>query len=262
MDNSFKNILVSTRDGVATVTINRPDKLNTLSRETLHELREATQVILEAGDVRTAIVTGVGEKAFCAGADVSELSKLDVSGAKAFAELGQGIFSMIESGGKPFIGALNGYAFGGGCELALACGIRIASENAKLAQSEIKLGIITGFGGSQRLTRIVGKARALELCLLGDAIDATTAREWGLVARVVPPARLMEEANAIASKLASYSPIAMKYTLEAIHRAAEAPLDEGLTYEASLFGLCFATEDMKEGTSAFLQKRKPNFRGK
>lgn len=262
MAHPFKNLLYSARDGVATITINRPDKLNTLSRETLLELREATEVILEADDIRAAIITGAGEKAFSAGADVSELAKLDASGAKAFAELGQGIFSMIENGGKPFLGALNGYAFGGGCELALACGIRIASENAKLAQSEIKLGIITGFGGSQRLTRIVGKARALELCLLGDPIDATTAREWGLVARVVPPPRLMEEANAIASRLAAYSPIAMKYTLEALHHGAEAPLNEGLAYEANLFGLCFATEDMKEGTTAFLQKRKPDFKGR
>jgi enoyl-CoA hydratase len=262
MTHPFKNILFSKRDGIGTVTINRLDKLNTLSRETLHELREAVQAILEADDIRVGIVTGAGEKSFSAGADVSELAQLDASGAKAFAEFGQRIFSMIEDGGKPFIGAVNGYAFGGGCELALACAIRIASENAKLAQSEIKLGIITGFGASQRLTRIVGKARALELCLLGDPIDAATAREWGLVARVVPPARLLEEANAIASRLAAYSPLAMKYTLETINRAAEAPLNEGLAHEANLFGLCFATEDMKEGTSAFFQKRKPNFRGK
>lgn len=257
----FKNILFSTRDGVATVTINRPDKLNTLSKETLQELQEATRAILGANDIRTAVISGAGEKAFSAGADVSELAQLDASGGKAFAELGQGIFSLIENGGKPFIAAVNGYAFGGGCELALACAMRVASENARLAQSEIKLAIITGFGGSQRLTRIVGKARALELCLLGEPIDARTAHQWGLLAKVVPLSRLMDEAHAVASKLASYSPLAMKYTLEAINRAAEVPLSEGLVHEANLFGLCFATEDMKEGTSAFLQKRKPEFKG-
>lgn len=262
MAHGFENLLYSARDGVATITINRPDKLNTLSRETLGELGNAVQTVLETSDLRAAVITGAGDKAFCAGADVSELALLDASGARAFAELGQGIFSMIESGGKPFIAAINGYAFGGGCELALACAIRIGSENSRLAQSEIKLGIITGFGGSQRLTRTVGKARALEICLFGDPIDAETAFRWGLVSRVVPLPRLMAEAGAMAAKLASYSPIALKYTLEAIHRAAEAPLGEGLAYEANLFGLCFATEDMKEGTSAFLQKRVPGFKGK
>jgi enoyl-CoA hydratase len=205
---------------------------------------------------------GAGEKAFAAGADIAELAKLDAAEAKRFAELGQGVFNLIEGGGKPFIAAVNGYAFGGGCELALACILRIASENARLAQPEIKLGIITGFGGSQRLVRIVGKTRAAELCLFGEPIDADTAMQWGLVNRVVPQSVLAAEAAALAEKVAAHSPLALKYTLEAINRAADVPLAEGQAHEATLFGLSFASEDMKEGIRAFLEKRKPEFKGK
>jgi enoyl-CoA hydratase len=258
----FKNVLVVVQGAVATVTINRPEKLNVLSAETLRELRQAIEGILESGDVRSAIITGAGDRAFAAGADVSELARLSASQAKEFAEIGQSLFNIIERGGKPFIGAINGIAFGGGCELALACAIRIASEKAKLGQPEIKLGITTGFGGSQRLTRVVGKARAMELCLLGEPIEASDALKWGLVAKVVPPASLMTEANLLAQKLASYSPTMLKYTLELINTASDLPLNEGQAYEANLFGLCFSTEDMKEGTAAFLEKRKANFKGK
>ena len=262
MSGEFKNILLTSMDGIATVTINRPEKLNTLSIETLHELKRAIETILEREDLRVALITGAGDKVFVAGADISELATLTAPQAKSFAELGQAIFNMIENGGKPFIAAINGFALGGGCELALACAMRIASENAKVGQPEVKLGITTGFGGSQRLVRLVGKARALELCLLGEPIDARTALEWGLLTRVVPQSILIEETNVIAEKLASYSPVALKYTLEAINKAADVPLAEGLSYEANLFGLCFSTEDMKEGTSAFLQKRKAQFKGK
>lgn len=262
MPDEFKNILFTTESGIGTVTINRPETLNTLSVETLHELKQILETILEREDLRVAIITGAGDKAFVAGADISELAKLNASQAKSFAQLGQGIFNLVENGGKPFIAAINGYALGGGCELALACTMRLASENAKLGQPEVKLGITTGFGGSQRLVRLVGKARALELCLLGEPIDARTALEWGLLTRVVPQSKLIEEAHVIAEKLASYPPIALKYTLEAINKAADVPLAEGLSFEASLFGLSFSTEDMKEGTSAFLQKRKAQFKGK
>ncbi len=258
----FTNILCEVRGAVATVTINRPDRLNTLSLATLQELRRAVEDILRREEVRAAVITGAGEKAFAAGADISELAKLNASEAKKFAELGQGVFNLIESGGKPFIAAVNGYAFGGGCELALACAIRIAAENARLAQPEIKLGIITGFGGGQRLVRLVGKARAVELCLFGEPIDAKTALEWGLVNRVVPQSRLTAEAAALAEKLAAYAPLALKYTLEAINTASDVPLAEGQAYESTLFGLCFGTEDMKEGTAAFLEKRKAQFKGK
>ena len=259
---NFKNILLTSASGVAMLTVNRPEKLNVLSIETLHELKVAVEEILGRDDIRVAIITGAGEKAFVAGADISELARLNPSEARSFALLGQSVFARIESGGKPFIAAINGYALGGGCELALACPLRVAADNARLGQPEIKLGIITGFGGSQRLLRIVGKTRALELCLGGEPIDANTALQWGIVNKVVAPARLMEEASAFAQKLAAYSPIALKYTLEAINMGLEVPLSEALAHEANLFALSFATEDMKEGTSAFLQKRKAQFKGK
>src|SRR5262245_49444989 len=258
----LKNVLVDAQGGVATVTINRPDKLNVLSVETLQELRQAIESVLERAEIRAAIITGAGDRAFAAGADISEMARLSASQAKEFAELGQSLFNTIEKGGKPFIAAINGYAFGGGCELVLACAIRIASEKAKLAQPEIKLGMITGFGGSQRLVRLVGKSRAMELCLLGEPMEASDALKWGLVAKVVPAESLMSEANLLAQKLASYSPVVLKYTLEAINNASDLPLNEGQAYEANLFGLCFSTEDMKEGTAAFLEKRKAEFKGK
>lgn len=262
MAQEFKNILLTRESGVATLTVNRPEKLNVLSVETLHELKQAIEEILQRDNIRVTIITGAGEKAFIAGADIAELARLNASEARSFGLLGQSVFNRIESGGKPFIAAINGFALGGGCELALACHLRVASENARLGQPEIKLGIITGFGGSQRLLRIVGKTRALELCLGGEPIDAITAMQWGLLNKVVAPARLKEEANLMAQKLAAYSPIALKYTLEAINMGLEVPLAEALAHEANLFGLSFATEDMKEGTSAFLQKRKAEFKGK
>jgi enoyl-CoA hydratase len=258
----LKNVLIGVEGAVATVTINRPDKLNVLSTEILQELREAIKAIVEIEDIRAAIITGAGDRAFAAGADVSELARLGASQAKEYAEFGQSLFNTIERAGKPFVAAINGYAFGGGCELALACSIRIASEKAKLGQPEIKLGIMTGFGGSQRLVRLVGKARAMQLCLLGEPIGANEALEWGLVAEVVSAENLMPKANSLAQKLASYSPVMLKYTLEAINTASDLPLNEGQAYEANLFGLCFGTEDMKEGTAAFLEKRSAGFKGK
>ncbi|MBI4527374.1 MAG: enoyl-CoA hydratase/isomerase family protein [Deltaproteobacteria bacterium] len=262
MASDFANILLSFRGRVGTITLNRPDRLNTLSLDTLNELRQAVEIFIKREDLLVGIITGAGEKAFCAGANVAELAKLNASQAKAFAEMGQEIFSLIENSGKPFIAAVNGYAFGGGCELALACPIRVASDNARFGQPEIKLGFTTGFGGSQRLVRLLGKSRATELCLFGEPIDAKAALDWGLVVKVVPQARLLEEANLFADKLASYPPLAVKFTLEVLNRASEASLSEGLTYEANLFGLSFATEDMKEGTAAFLEKRKAEFKGK
>jgi enoyl-CoA hydratase len=262
MTPDFKNILFAVQGAVATVTVDRPDKLNVLSIETLEELRQAIETILQRADLRVAIITGTGDKAFVAGADVAELAALNGSQAKAFANLGQSLFSLIENGGKPCIAAINGYAFGGGCELALACAVRLASTNVKIGQPEIKLGLMTGFGGSQRLVRLVGKGRAMELCLLGDSIDASLALSWGLITKVVSPESLMAEANSLAERLASYPPLAVKYTLEAINTASDLPLAEGQACEASLFGLCFGTEDMKEGTAAFLEKRRATFTGK
>ena len=262
MPGDFKNILLTFKDHIGTLTLNRPDKLNTLSLEVLRELKRAVEELLENQKVRVGIITGAGDKAFCAGADISELAKLNSNDAKAFAETGQHIFNQIESGGKPFIAAVNGYALGGGCELALACPIRIAADNAKFAQPEIKYGFTTGFGGSQRLARAVGISRAAQLCLLGDPVDAQTALAWGLAAKVISLSELLAEARAVAEKLASYSPVAMKLTLQALTAAAELPLAQGQAYEANLFALCFATDDMKEGTAAFLEKRKPQFKGK
>ena len=262
MANEFTHLLLSFKEKVGEIKINRADRLNTLSLETLKELRQAVETVLRRDDVRVAIITGSGDKAFSAGADISELAKLNVSEAKAFAEMGQEIFNLIASGGKPFIAAVNGYAFGGGCELALACPIRVASDRAKFAQPEVKFGFTTGFGGSQRLVRAVGKSRATELCLFGDPIDAKTALDWGLVVKVTPYEQLLDEAKLLAGKLASYSPLAVRWTLEALNRASDASLVDGLAYEASLFGLCFATEDMKEGTLAFLEKRKAVFKGR
>lgn len=262
MPGDFKNILVTFEDEIGTLTLNRPEKLNALSLETLSELKRAVEELLEDQKVRVGVITGAGEKAFCAGADISELSKLNSAEAKAFAETGQQIFSRIEAGGKPFIAAVNGYALGGGCELALACPVRIGSDNAKFAQPEVKYGFTTGFGGSVRLVRAVGTTRATQLCLFGDPIDAQTALDWGLVTKVTSLSELLREAKSAAEKLASYSPTAMKSTLQAVQAAADLPAPQGQAYEANLFGLCFATEDMKEGTSAFLEKRKPQFRGK
>lgn len=251
----MENILVENHDSIATLTINRPEKLNTLSLETLRELNESVRTLLDRKEIRVVVITGAGEKAFVAGADVSELAKLNPIQAKSFAQLGQKIFELIENGGKPFIAAVNGYALGGGCELSLACSIRIASENAIFAQPEIKLGIVTGWGGSQRLVRLIGKSRALELCLLGEQINARKAMDWGLVSRIAPLSRLMDEAMSMANTLAAYSPMAIKFTMETIHRAAEAASTVGLLYETNLFGLCFSSDDTKERMSAFLNKK-------
>jgi enoyl-CoA hydratase len=259
---NYTNILLEVHDAVATIIINRPDKLNTLSSVTLEELKQAVEEILRHEIVRSAVITGAGEKAFSAGADVRELAKFSGVEAKKFAELGQSVFNLIEGGAKPFVGAVNGLALGGGCELALACAIRIASENARIGQPEIKLGFTTGFGGSQRLVRTVGKPRAMELCLFGEPLDANSALEWGLVNRVVPQDRIASEAGELAEKLASYSPVALKHTIEAINSAFDVPLAEGQAYEASLFALCFDTEDKKEGIAAFFEKRKATFSGK
>ena len=249
------NILLEHCETVATLTINRPEKLNILSLETLLELRQSIKGLLDNSEVRVVIITGAGEKAFVAGADVSEMVRFDPYEAKEFAELGQDTFDLIENGGKPFVAAVNGYALGGGCELSLACSIRVAAENAVFGQPEIKLGIITGWGGSHRLVRLLGTSRTLELCLLGEQLNADKALDWGLVSRVVPLSQLMPETISIAKTMASYSPVAVKFTLEAIHRAAEAATAEGLTYETSLFGLCFSNDDTKARMAAFLNKK-------
>lgn len=259
---SFDNLIV-TRDGaVATITVNRPKVLNALNTQTMDELRRAVLDLKHDDDVRVVIITGAGDKAFIAGADINELAVLTPVAGREHALTGQHVFNLIENMGKPVIAALNGYTLGGGCELALACTLRVAADSAKLGQPEIKLGIIPGYAGSQRLARLVGKGKAMELCLRGNQITAAEALEIGLVNLVVPAATLMNEARQLASDLAANAPVAMRYIIEAINRGLEMPFAEGAVFEATLFGLVATTDDMREGTKAFLEKRKAEFKGK
>jgi enoyl-CoA hydratase len=256
-----ENLLVEIEGAVALVTINRPQVLNALNTQLLDELG---RVFVELGNdatVRAIVVTGAGDKAFVAGADISELAGLSPADAQAHARAGQRVFDTIEHLGKPVIAAINGFALGGGCELAMACTLRIAASSAKLGQPEINLGIPPGFAGTQRLTRLVGKGAALEMLLTGRHITADDAYRIGLVNRVVPSEHLMAEARALATELAAKAPIAARFIIDAVNRGGDASFDEGAFLEASLFGLAFATADMREGTRAFLEKRKPAFKG-
>jgi enoyl-CoA hydratase len=258
----YENILYEKKDGIAYITFNRPKVLNALNRKTVEELRDA---LLDArGDetVRVLILTGAGEKSFVAGADIGELAVQTPVQGKEFSLFGQGVFHLLETMGKPSICAINGFALGGGCELALSCTIRIASKTAKLGQPEVKLGILPGYGGTQRLARLCGKGVAHELCLTGEMVTAEEAQRIGLVNRTYEPAELIPAAEAMARKIIANGPIAVKYTMEAIERGVEMPLEEGLFLEATLFGVACATEDMREGTKAFLEKRPAQFKGK
>ena len=259
---AYENILYEKKDGVAFITFNRPKVLNALNRKTVEELRDA---LLDArGDetVRVLILTGAGEKSFVAGADIGELAVQTPVQGKEFSLFGQSVFHLLETMGKPSICAINGFALGGGCELALSCTIRIASKTAKLGQPEVKLGILPGYGGTQRLARLCGKGVAHELCLTGEMVTAEEAQRIGLVNRIYEPAELIPAAEAMARKIIANGPIAVKYTMEAIERGVEMPLEEGLFLEATLFGVACATEDMREGTKAFLEKRTAHFKGK
>jgi enoyl-CoA hydratase len=258
----FEHLVAMIDGAVATLTINRPKVLNALDAATLGELGEAMRGLQADPSVRVVILTGSGERAFVAGADINELAALAPDAAKAHAELGQRVFDLIERLGKPVIAAVNGFALGGGCELAMACTVRLAADSARFGQPEVKLGLTPGFAGTQRLPRLVGKGRAMELILGGGVIDAAEAFRIGLVNRVVPAASLMDEARALAQAWAANAPIAMRYAMEAVAHGLETSLAEGSFVEASLFGLAFATEDMREGTRAFLEKRKPAFRGR
>jgi enoyl-CoA hydratase len=255
--------LLTDRDGaVAIVTINRPKVLNALNSQTLAELRRAIFELRQDESVRAVVLTGAGEKSFVAGADINELSVLSPAAGREHAVTGQHVLDLVEHMGKPVIAAINGYALGGGCELAMACTIRIAADTAKLGQPEINLGLIPGYAGTQRLSRIVGRGRALELLLSGDQISAADALRLGLVNRVVPAAELMSEAKTLAATLAAKPPIAVRFILEAVHKGLEMPFPQAEVFEATLFGLAASTEDMREGTKAFLEKRKPEFKGR
>lgn len=259
---TFENILFEKKGSVAYVTVNRPKALNALNMATMEELRAAFTGIQQDNGIRTAILTGSGEKAFVAGADINELAQQDAVSGKAFAHRGQSVLDLIENLGKPVIACINGFALGGGCELALACTMRLASENAKLGQPEVKLGIVPGYGGSQRLPRLVGKGQAMQIILAGEMISAQEALRIGLVNEVVPAAELIARAEAIAAKIATNAPLAVQYAMEAVNKGMEMLLAEGLFLEATLFGVCCATTDKKEGTSAFLEKRAAQFQGK
>jgi enoyl-CoA hydratase/carnithine racemase len=258
----FENLLYEKHDGIARITINRPAVRNALNAQTVRELGSAFEQAKNDAEIRVAILTGAGDKAFVAGADINELAVQDPVSGKEYAMAGQAIFDSIENLGKPVIAAVNGYALGGGCELAMACTFRIASENAALGQPEVKLGIIPGYGGSQRLPRLVGKGRALQILLTGDIVSAPEALRIGLVNQVVPISELLTSAEAIAKKIIANAPLAVKFVIEAVNRGMEMTQAEGQFLEATLFGLCCATSDMKEGTKAFLEKRPANFKGK
>jgi enoyl-CoA hydratase len=258
----FQNILVDRQGPVAMVTLNRPKVLNALNRQTMDELECAFHGFGAEPEVRAVILTGAGEKAFIAGADIHELSTYGPTAGAEFAHRGQAVLDRIERLGKPVIAAINGYALGGGCEIAMACHLRLASATARLGQPEINLGVIPGFGGTQRLARLVGEGRALELVLAGDPITAEEAWRIGLVNKVFPPGELMAGARALAEKLAAKSAPVTRYALEAVRRGLEGTLAEGLNLEANLFGLCCATEDKVEGTRAFLEKRPAAFKHK
>ena len=257
---AFENLVVEHGDAVAVVTVTRPGVLNALNATTVGELRDAVDALAVDDTARAVIITGAGEKAFVAGADIGELAKLGPAGARDLARRGQGLCDAIERMGKPVIAAINGYALGGGCEIAMACSIRLAAETAKIGQPEINLGLIPGYGGTQRLARLVGSGRALEIILTGDPITAEDAWRIGLVNRVVPATALMEAARALATVLASKAPVAVRYILDAVRDGLQMSLADGCAHEAALFALAAATDDWREGTEVFLEKRRPSFR--
>src|SRR6202453_4997793 len=259
---SFENITYEVKGSIAYITMNRPKVMNALNRKTVEELNTAFHAAKEDVTVKGIILTGAGEKAFIAGADIAELSTIDGEKAGEFSEKGQETLFFIETLGKPVIAAVNGFALGGGCETAMACTIRIATENAKFGQPEVKLGIIPGYGGTQRLPRLVGKGLAMQMVLAGEMITAQEAHRIVLVNEVTAAAQLIPRAEAIAEKIIANAPLAVQYAMEAVNKGMEMTLSEGLYLEAVLFGVACATEDKKEGTAAFLEKRAAAFKGK
>jgi enoyl-CoA hydratase len=259
---AFSNLLVEDSGAVRRITLNRPDKLNALNRATLTELHAAFEAAGADEAIRVVVLTGAGPKAFVAGADIAEMNGLSPVQARDFSRHGQRLMTRIEQLGKPVLAMVNGFALGGGLELAMACHLRIAADSAKLGQPEVNLGLIPGFGGTQRLLRLVGRGGALELCLLGTPIDAARAAQIGLVTRVVPADQLEAETQKWAEQLAAAAPQALRGVLDAVLLGGEAPAETGLDYETQAFALAFSTEDMKEGTGAFLARRKPQFTGR
>ena len=259
---TFDNLLLARDGAIAFVTLNRPKVLNALNNHTLTELAACMASLKVDDSVRVIILTGAGEKSFVAGADINELAALSPVQGQAHARHGQLIFDAIEQLGKPVIAAINGFALGGGCELAMACTMRIAADTARFGQPEVNLGLIPGYAGSQRLPRLVGKGIAMEILLTGDMVGAQRAYEIGLVNRVVPAAELMSEARKLAQTLAAKAPIAVRFILDAVNQGLDAPLSVGEHLETALFGTIASSEDMREGTKAFLEKRKAVWQGK
>src|SRR5690242_2795423 len=259
---TYQTLFFEVRDAIAFITINRPDKLNALNDQVVEELADTAERVATTDEIKGALLTGAGHKAFVAGADIGDLVNQGPFDGKARALRGQAMLRRFETCGKPVVAAVNGYALGGGCELAMACHVRIASETAKFGQPEVKLGIAPGYGGTQRLPRLVGKGNALHLILTGEMIDAREAHRIGLVTRVVPGGELLPTAEQILRGILSMGPLAVRLALEAVDQGPEMTLDEGLLLEANHFGLLAATEDMKEGLTAFLEKRAPRFRGR
>ncbi len=259
---AYHTLLLEVRDGIAFLTVNRPDKLNALNDQVVSELHAAAQALRDDASVRGVILTGAGPKAFIAGADIGDLAKQGVLDGRRRALTGQQMLLAFERMGKPVLAAVNGFALGGGCELAMACHLRIASENARFGQPEVNLGITPGYGGTQRLPRIVGKGNALYLLLTGEHVNAQEALRMGLVSRVVPQDQLPAEAEKLMRTIISKGPIALALTIEAVERGLETTLEEGLRIEADAFGLVASSSDMKEGLAAFLEKRPAKFEGK
>ncbi len=258
---NYQTILTNLENGIFTITINRPDKLNALNKTVIEELSAAIDEVINNSEIKSAIITGAGPKAFVAGADITEFLTLDAAGGKELAQKGQDmVFTKIEKAPKPIVAAVNGFALGGGCELAMACHFRLCSENAKFGQPEVNLGLIPGYGGTQRLTQLIGKGRAMEMLMSANMIDANTALQFGLVNYVVPAEELLNKSKSILEIINSKAPLAVAACI----KAANAVFDEtrnGFATEINLFGDCFISEDMKEGTTAFLEKRKPVFKG-
>jgi len=258
---NYETLICEKREGIVYVTINRPEKLNALNDRVMSDLKTCFESLEEDSEVRAVILTGSGEKAFVAGADIAVLATQTPVEGKERSIRGQAVLDLIENLGKPVIAAINGYALGGGCELAMACTLRVAAENAKLGQPEVKLGIIPGYAGTQRLPRLVGKGRAMELILAAEPISAAEAWRIGLVNQVVPPQDLIAACEGLARKMMANGPLAVRFAMEAVNHGMEMTEEQGQYLEATLFGLCCTTADMKEGTRAFLEKRPPKFTG-
>jgi enoyl-CoA hydratase/carnithine racemase len=258
----MENVKLEKKNKIAYVTIDRPKVLNALNMATMQKLHQVFAELKDDKEIRVVILTGSGEKAFVAGADINELAKNNPVEAKAYTHRGQAVLDLIENLGKPVIACINGFALGGGCEIAMACTMRLASETARLGQPEVKLGIIPGYGGTQRLPRLVGTGLAMQLVLTGEMISAQEAHRIGLVNEVAPPDRLIPRAEEIAAKIIANAPLAIQYCMEAVNQGMNMTLQQGLFLEATLFGMCSASDDKKEGTTAFLEKRPANFQGK